>query len=573
MSKREPKPSTTAASPRQMIRGIVPRRPLWLPTLLALLYLYLVNQYPSWKDTNACSRVYQTLAIVDDGEFAIDRCLARYGNTQDKAFVDGRHYSDKPPGVAFWLSPWARLLRWFIAVDDFERMFYWLRALGLSLPAALFWHFTWPKWVYWSGSEAGGTTVTLIGALGTGWFAYSTALYAHVPAGILLFAAFLVVRSAREESQPRRRWALALLAGLLCGAAFLCDFVVVLAVPVLGAWLVLSGGTRPDAAAVAAWLAGLAPPLAAWMLYNAACFGGPLETGFLSHSDPSFAEVYRRGWLGMQPPDLAAVPGLLFSPARGLFFFSPALLAAPWGLWRMAKRGEAWADSSDDGGARGEALVCAAVALAVLLFATTTVDWRAGWAYGPRYLMPAAPFLLVGVAAALRQSTVAGPAAVAVAAGGVVGVGWAALGMLTTPLLVQEFRNPMITFCGATLAQGHVARTLASQWLDVWSVLPVVLLVGGVMAWLVVGPLRSVSAAELSLRLRRCGLATIVLAVCQAAIPDWPQAELTQRIQRAELLIRLGYLDAAAAKLKEIDAAVVKRPGAGVAPPAPREAS
>lgn len=530
------------------------RRPLALPLVLAFFYLYIANQYPDWKDTNPCSRVYQTFALVDEGEFAIDNCLARYGNTQDKAQFEGHFYSDKPPGVAFWLSPWARLLRLVIPIDDFDSMYYGLRVLGLSLPAALFWYATWPRWTAWSGSATGGTWMVLLGGLGTGWFAYSCALYSHVPAGMLLFLAFLALRQCHAENDVKRQRLLAFLAGLLAGAALICDFVVAFAVPVLGAWALLGGMRRPNFGATLPWLLGLVPPLAAWMLYNTACFGGPLQVGFLSHSDQNFAGVYRGGWFGMQPPDPAAVTGLLFSPARGLFFVSPALLVGPWGLWRAARGRATLPSNASAGVSPGEAAVCLSIAVAILAFATTTVDWRAGWAYGPRYLMPAVPFLLVGVAAAMGHCATGTRVPAFVAAGSVMGLGWSTLAMLTTPLMVQEFRHPLLWFAGKTLSEGHVARTLASPWLDVWSALPVVLAAGAVAAWLMAAPLSAGSAARpVAQVLRRTLLTLTLLLAGQLSIPDWPEARLAQQIQRAELLIRLGYLDAAQAALEQLD--------------------
>lgn len=472
----------------------------WLLAVLAFLYLYPLNQYPHWKDTNPCSRVYQTLAMVDDGTFAIDGPLQRYGDTEDKAEHAGKHYSDKPPGVAFLLYPVAKLLRAFIPLDSFDGMYLWLRILGLSIPSALFWWGTWPRWVDWSGSERKAAAVVLVGALGTGWWAYSTTLYSHVFAGGLLFLGFLLLRADR--------WPV--LAGVLCGTAFMCDFVVILAVPVLGLFAL-----KRSRRAALLWLAGLLPPLALWMLYNNACFGGPLQLGFLAHADPRYAAAYGGGWLGMQVPEPGALLGLTFSAARGLFFFTPALLLAFAG-WRKN-----WVSTS--------------VCLAIFAFALTTVDWRAGWAYGPRYLVPMIPFLLVGVASAVRDVEADHPFAVLLAAGGVVGVVWSTVAMLTTPLLVQEFRNPLVHFAAATLTEGKVAPMA-------WSVVPVVVLALGAAVFLMGGSKRSLPASIL--------LAILLLA--QVLIPEPRSLRKTEEIERAELLIRMGYPEAARAHLARI---------------------
>jgi len=492
----------------------VTRAPRWLPFVLALLYCYPIHQYPHWKDTNACSRAYQTLAMVDDGTFAIDGPLARHGDTEDKAEHAGKHHSDKPPGVAFLMYPIAKLLRVFLPVERFDAMFLWLRILGLSIPSALFWWGTWPWWLERAGSTRNAAAVVLVGALGTGWWAYSTALYSHVFAGGLLFLGFLLLRS--------KRWPL--LAGFLCGAAFVCDFVVVLAVPVLGIFAL-----RRSHRSALLWLLGLVPPLAAWMLYNTACFGGPLQLGFLAHADPRYAAAYGRGFLGMQVPEARALLGLTFSAARGLFFFTPALLLAIPGFWRRRREGD-------------DAWVCAGVCLAIFAFALTTVDWRAGWAYGPRYLVPLIPFLLVGVLAAVRDVEAGHPFAVFLTAGGVVGLVWSTVAMLTTPLLVQEFRNPLVHFAAETLLLGKTAPTLATAWLGPWSVAPLAVVAVGVAMFLLAGDRRTLVPATL----------LAVLLLVQVLIPEPRAARKTQEIERAELLIRMGYPDAARTQLAGI---------------------
>ncbi|PYQ45554.1 MAG: hypothetical protein DMF77_03845, partial [Acidobacteria bacterium] len=45
---------------------------------------------------------------------------------------------------------------------------------------------------------------------------------------------------------------------------------------------------------------------------------------------------------------------------------------------------------------RPEAITCGAIVLAYLLLNAGLVDWHGGWAMGPRYLIPAIPFLAVG---------------------------------------------------------------------------------------------------------------------------------------------------------------------------------
>src|SRR4029079_19793706 len=94
---------------------------------------------------------------------------------------------------------------------------------------------------------------------------------------------------------------------------------------------------------------------------------------------------------------LSGLGGLLFSPTRGLFVFSPFLLFLIL-AWRHLPHGYG------DRGERGLTLAMSAgVALQVLLYART--DWRAGVSCGPRSLTALLPLLvcmLVPVVATLR---------------------------------------------------------------------------------------------------------------------------------------------------------------------------
>ena len=77
----------------------------------------------------------------------------------------------------------------------------------------------------------------------------------------------------------------------------------------------------------------------------------------------------------------SGIAGLLFSPGWGLLWYCPVLILAIWGF-RLAVRAKVL-----------EALTIAAFFAAFLLIHSYYINWPAGWAWGPRYLVPTIPAL------------------------------------------------------------------------------------------------------------------------------------------------------------------------------------
>lgn len=519
------------------------RKQTWRLLLLGVLVIqltWMLNVYPYWKETNSASRVYLTMAIVDYGKFQIDECLALYGDTLDKAVYGGHYYTDKAPGTSFLFVPVA----WIVSTMtpdqpgkphavDMQTLFYTLRLLCISLPTIAFWWLMLPWFRLWTGREDRAVAVVAAGALGTNFCIYATQLFAHVPAGVFLFLAFLSVRRCWSQPDGQQRVAPGLVGGLLAGLAFLNDYVVLVAVAVLGlATLAPRFRWRPPLL----FGLGVAPSLAIWMTYNWVCFGHPLKTGFLYHAAPIYGDAYQSGFLGIQRIDPWSAPGMLFSPARGMWFLSPVLALAPIGWWRQIRHG----------GAERRDAICAAAAFAGLFcFAMTTIDWRGGWGTGTRYLVPAVPFLLVGVAGAIRATAARDAGSIVFGALATVGVVFTSLASATVPLFPQNFGNPMFSLVWPLVRNGYLGPHLATSSLGAWlGLLPFGAAVV-VTLWLVTssGPAQSArvrwGSAGLSLL-----LAVLVIA-WQASIPEPPADQLDRDLAYAEALSRLGYFDAA----------------------------
>ena len=123
-------------------------------------------------------------------------------------------------------------------------------------------------------------------------------------------------------------------------------------------------------------------------LYHAAAFGHPFALPY----DFVLQEHRRQGWfMGIGAPDARVAWAILFGSYRGLFYGAPWLIAGVPGLVVLFRRGF-----------RAEALAGGTIVLAYVLLNAGLVDWHGGWAMGPRYLIPAIPFLAVGAMGLVR---------------------------------------------------------------------------------------------------------------------------------------------------------------------------
>ena len=193
------------------------------------------------------------------------------------------------------------------------------------------------------------------------WAVASRGLWQHGPSLLFLCASFWLILS-----RDRRRTALAGLTLALAVVSRATD----LPVAACAAAFVLSRRRE----SLGGFLAWAALPAAAVAAYSAAVLGNAL----------AFGQLYRSGgFAGRIVPGLA---GILASPSRGLFVFSPVLLAAVPGLWSAAR-------SRSDEAAFLRWL--AAGAAAVLLLASSWGMWWGGASFGYRIVLDVVPVLVL----------------------------------------------------------------------------------------------------------------------------------------------------------------------------------
>jgi len=304
----------------------------------------------------------------------------------DVSYARGHFHPNKPPGLSFVAVPA------YFVISHFERLMHrnpdtwwllevnaWLTSVfsvGLISAAGVVLAFrialrfsgglTWPA--FWTAVAFG---------FGTLFFPFSTLLFDHDVTAVFLVAAFYLL-FLREGAR------FVFLAGLLAGMAAITNYVAAVPVGFLGLYLLVTRwreGRPVPAFRAALWFGlGLLGPFLAICAYNKACYGSPfaLSNAFQNAAFTEKGPVFL-GMFGVPDPAVALV--LLISPFRGIFYGAPILAMGVYGLWRMRRAFCA------------EMMLFIGIALTFFLVNCSFFGWHAGFACGPRYLIPATAFL------------------------------------------------------------------------------------------------------------------------------------------------------------------------------------
>ena len=157
-------------------------------------------------------------------------------------------------------------------------------------------------------------------------------------------------------------------AGLACGWAMLVKPVAVLVAAPLGLYVWSRRGRR----SVLFFAAGPALAVALTLAYDLVRFGNAFETGYSAEVQSYTIPL----WMGLY--------GLLVSIGKGLVWYSPALVFAWLGRARFRERHPA------------EWKLCLGTFALHLLFYAGMQNWDGDWSWGPRYLLPCLPLLMLG---------------------------------------------------------------------------------------------------------------------------------------------------------------------------------
>jgi hypothetical protein len=365
------------------------RRRVVVPLFLALLLAYAYGAQNPFN-VNAVSRMALAVCLATEGRVAIEPF---HEDTVDRAFRDGRWYSDKAPGLSFAAVPVvaavvaatgggspdelrASPLRFgaltLVAAPLLNGVATALAACALYLLARRL------------GRERRQALVAAIAfALATPAWGWASAFYGHALSGALAFLAFALAVSRLEEARKALPGWIAV--GLLLGYAVLTEYPLVVPAAIV-AGIAAVGARRYGATGrvVLGIAAGAAGPAIALLAYNRAVSGSWWS---LPYAQVVGFEGMRQGFMGVTYPRAEALWGILFSERRGLLWLSPVCAFVPYAFWRARRA----MPSLYWGASLG-------IVLYFVAFNASYAYWDGGGSTGPRHLTPALAFACLPLA-------------------------------------------------------------------------------------------------------------------------------------------------------------------------------
>jgi hypothetical protein len=421
---------------------------------------------------NQNSRFALIRAILERQTLQID---AYQLHTGDRAFWRGHYYTDKAPGASLLaLGPvqLARLVSRAAGVDPatFPGIA-WTSYVAAVVTSGVFTVIAalcvfWLS-LRWGASDGAALFAAAAYGLASPAWAYATLFMGHGQTAGCLMIAFVAADALRDATPPWRS-RLAWILGLAGGWAVVTEFQAAIPAVFIGLLAIAWDGLKavpyernsigeddprhvghglqavtrerdqpdvrhglqavPNRRTLILRIAGgvtiAAIPL---LIYNALAFGAPLHIGYAS--EEGFKEL-QTGFFGITYPSLSTLRELLFGSYRGLLPISPLMAAVPIGLavlWRMKYR--------------EPALVAAGTGLYYLLLNASYFYWEGGWAFGPRQITAALPFLALGLAPLWDLGRSAGQGLLV--AGWIWGAAATLIAVSTTPQPPASFKAPM----------------------------------------------------------------------------------------------------------------------------------
>ena len=457
-------------------------RMLWI----GLGLFFLVGHswmWPSLGLPNERTRIYLTVALVDEGTVAIDGPMARFGKMGDRARFGDRALTDKAPGSSFIAAVPYAVARIFTAPEDWTITgLIGLMRTWVMLPIALLGFLAMRRILLLLFDDAHVADLGAVGwLLATSAFHYAGTFYGHhIVAVMLLVALWQLLEAERTDD----RWWRCAIAGGCAGLAGLTEYQAGGVCLMLLVWVVSGPGRNLRRLLI--FGATAAPAVVALLVYNTVAFGGPLELSYQHLALPQFERFHGHGIGGVTLPSVKRLPWVLFSLHRGLLVTSPIFLLGLPGIYLLWRRGERRLALRVPA-TKSWRLILAA-ALFYLAIITGARAWFGGWSFGLRLMLPVFPLLLLAAMAPMGLLRTHAAPELLTRALFAVGLLYQQVVHAVLPELPLRARNPIIDVVLPSLGVGLFVpnRVTALTGVDdaLWTLLPLALVTCAWFGWI-----------------------------------------------------------------------------------------
>ena len=343
---------------------------------LFLFLLFALLAPPEIDSTDGYIRLHVAKSIIERQRVDIEPLgdLGVPGSAQSVLGRNHLHYSVYEPGQSIFFLPFILIAKTFGGTGTEVFFASMLNPIFSALTGCLVLAFC-TKLGY---SNRTAVLVVFINGFATFALRYSKSFQQEAQETFLALGA-IYCWFLFSKSRSKKQWA----GAVLCvGLAVLTrSTLIMLLIPCFVlSWRMMPGQTRTPRRFVldaTSLLAGLIPFILVQLGYNWLKFESIWESGLLTRSGTvSFRAAFSN-------PLAVGLYGLLFSPGKGLIWYAPPVILAPWAFVLFARRHRALA----------EAFICFVGGYLLLL--AKYVIWNGGWDWGPRYLLPCVPLLVI----------------------------------------------------------------------------------------------------------------------------------------------------------------------------------
>ena len=362
-------------------------KPASLRIFLVLIVFYAFFTHP-YVTTNDGSRFALTAAIAGHGRLDIggilESLISYPFKPGDVSAFNGKEFSDKPPLAGFLGVPVYLLANIF--TSNIHTIIYFTTLFVSGVSAALTCALIYLLLLKYGLEEKKAAFAALAAGLATNLFYWGTIMFGHALTTFLVLLAFYFIETGKQRKGD---WS-PFLSGLAGGLSVMNDYYAIVGVIALFFYGIFKEKNAGNLRNGIFFILGGLGPAVIFAAYNYEVFKDPFTITVRHLKYLGF--VHKTGIFGLGVPSLKECWKYLFGLDYGLFPYNPALIVPVLLIPAYLRK------------KRRPAFFSVLIPVVFLLFLSGigTNDLGASW--GPRYLLPAVPFLVLPVALAEKKA-------------------------------------------------------------------------------------------------------------------------------------------------------------------------